>query len=125
MPSTVAPAFFSRSQKSVPVDGKCGEKNTKFMNSLPAAGARRRCRICSMLLLLISQDWQAIGTELADLLQATPASTIPTAAKACSIAAIRSAFKGSPANMPSAVMRTARRLSSKFDVRDSRDLSVT
>ncbi|BCG86212.1 hypothetical protein MesoLj113c_23220 [Mesorhizobium sp. 113-3-9] len=46
MPSTVAPAFLSRSQKSAPLAGKCGEKNTKFMDDpLPGDGApqpRRR-----------------------------------------------------------------------------------
>src|ERR1700752_5007363 len=35
MPSTVAPAFFNRSQNSAPLVGKCGEKKTKFTTATP------------------------------------------------------------------------------------------
>src|SRR3954470_4901322 len=48
MPSTVAPAFFSRSQKSAPLAGKCGEKKTKFTDD-PSDGEALRPRLHASL----------------------------------------------------------------------------
>src|SRR6188472_1764225 len=65
MPSTVAPAFFSRSQNSAPLLGKCGEKKTKFMADTLSLKTPR-CGCPSLAHLPQSRKWrrrESLGRE--------------------------------------------------------------